>query len=170
MFCNVFTIESSCIQQYIKFILIWVQQNTKIIMVQQIKRHRPWSTLSSGLEWHFNGHRHEVFQRWPSDVNKNSDSWYQHGAPRSHCYASTAPDDVPTWTGRACSASAPALWSSWRRPGSSSAGGSSHSRTWLEGSRSRCARCRFYPRTTGSPRWHRLQDEEKHKGYRVATC
>lgn len=63
-----------------------------------------------------------------------------------------------TWTGRACSASAPSPWSSWRRPGSSSAGGNSHSRTWWGGSRSRCARCRFCPRTTDSPRSHRLQN------------
>lgn len=66
--------------------------------------------------------------------------------------------DVLTWTGRACSASAPSLWSSWRRPGSSSACGSSRSRTWWGGSRSRCARSHSCPRTRGSPHLHWLQN------------
>lgn len=69
----------------------------------------------------------------------------------------------PTWTGRACIASAPSPWSSWRHPGSSSAGGSSRSRTWWAGSRSRCARCRFCPHTTDSPRWRRLQNKSKRR-------
>lgn len=71
--------------------------------------------------------------------------------------------EVLTWTGRACSASAPSPWSSWRRPGSSSACGSSRSRTWWEDSRSRCARFHSCPRTRGSPHLHSLQN--KHNAY-----
>lgn len=40
---------------------------------------------------------------------------------------------------------------------------------WWEGSRSRCARCRFYPRTTDSPRSHWLQNKTQHKALGLAT-